>query len=94
MGVIPRPPTPQARFRIQMGRRRDEQRFERMKRLNPDYKGFRGYDREPTRPGNTPLVAVTCSACSRKRNVPVGIAQAQGDAYVCVRCTEERALAP
>ena len=71
-----------------MGRRRDTQRYERMKRLNPDYRGFRGYANEPDKPGNTPLVAVTCSACGRKRNVAVGVAQEQGDGYVCVRCSE------
>ena len=71
-----------------MGRRRDAQRYERMKRLNPNYKGFRGYSNEPNRPGNTPLVAVTCSSCGRKRNVAVGIAQERGDSYVCLRCSE------
>ncbi len=72
-----------------MGRRRDAERYERMKRLNPDYKGFRGYRNEPDQPGNTPLSPVTCRVCGRKRNVPVGIAQEQRDSYVCVRCADD-----
>ena len=72
-----------------MSRRKDRARFESMKRLDPDYKGFRGRAREPNRPGRAPLVAVTCSVCGRKRNVPRGIALEQGGNYVCSRCIEE-----
>ena len=60
-----------------------------MKRLDPDYHGFRGYANEPSRPGNTPLESATCSVCGRKRNIPRGVAQEQGESYVCARCTEE-----
>ena len=59
-----------------------------MKRLNPEYKGFRGYGQEATEPGNTPLQAVTCSKCGRRRNVAVGIALEQGENYVCLSCQE------
>jgi hypothetical protein len=69
-------------------RRKDRERFESMKKLNPDYAGFRGHSREPDRPGNTPLQTVTCSVCGRKRNVAVGVAQEQGEAYVCQSCQE------
>ena len=69
-----------------MSRRKDLERYEAMKRLNPDYTGFRGHDNEPTRPGNTPLEAVVCTVCSRKRNVPRGVALEQGDNYICSRC--------
>lgn len=62
-----------------------------MKRMNPDYKGFRGYRNEPNRRGKTPLEAVTCSVCGRKRNVPRGIAQERGDSYVCSMCEDEEA---
>jgi len=62
-----------------------------MKRMDPDYKGFRGYRNEPTRRGKTPLEAVTCTVCGRKRNIPRGIAQEQGDNYVCSMCEDERA---
>ena len=56
-----------------MSRRKDRERFESMKRLNPDYHGFRGHGSEPSRPGN----------------VPRGIALEQGDSYVCSRCAQE-----
>ncbi|MBI4200904.1 MAG: hypothetical protein HY531_01275 [Chloroflexi bacterium] len=72
-----------------MSRRKDRARFEQMKRLNPDYKGFRGYDVEPVQPGQTPLVAVACTVCGRKRNVPLGVAAEQGERFVCERCREE-----
>ncbi len=72
-----------------MSRRKDMQRYEVMHRLNPDYKGFRGYQREPDRPGQTPMEAVTCSVCGRKRNVALGVAKEQGDKYVCQTCLDE-----
>ena len=72
-----------------MSRRKDRERFEAMKRLDPDYWGFRGHGGEPTRPGKTPLEPVTCSVCGRKRNVPRGVAVEQGDRYVCARCAQE-----
>ncbi len=72
-----------------MSRRKDRERFESMKRLNPDYHGFRGHGSEPSRPGNVPLEQVTCAACGRKRNVPRGVALEQGDSYVCSRCAQE-----
>ena len=74
-----------------MSRRKDRQRFEAMRRLNPDYRGFRGYGNEADRPGKTPLVAVTCTLCGRKRNVPAGVAAEQGDAFICSTCREEGA---
>ena len=72
-----------------MSRRRDRERIEAMKRLDPDYKGFRGHESEPSRPGKTPLEAVTCTVCGRKRNVARGIAVEQRDSFVCASCTEE-----
>ena len=76
-----------------MSRRKDRERFEAMKGLDPDYKGFRGFASEPDRPGKTPLEAVTCSVCGRKRNVPRGVAVEQGDRYVCATCREEGRVA-
>jgi predicted SprT family Zn-dependent metalloprotease len=73
-----------------MSRRKDQERWEAMRRLDPDYKGFRGPANEPTRSRNAPLEPVTCSVCGRKRNVPRGIAQEQGDTYVCSACSAER----
>lgn len=72
-----------------MSRKKDRQRYEAMKRLNPDYKGFRGHLLEPDRPGQTPLAALTCTVCGRKRNIPLGVAVAQGDQFVCQTCTDE-----
>jgi hypothetical protein len=60
-----------------------------MKRLDPDYKGFRGSQEEPDRPGNTPLEAVTCTVCGRKRNIPRGVAVEQRDTYICASCQQE-----
>ena len=62
-----------------------------MRRLDPGYRGFRGHGNEPTRPGKTPLTAVTCAVCLRKRNVPVGVAMGQEDKYICATCREQRA---
>ena len=77
-----------------MGRRADRERFEAMKRLDPDYKGFRGRRNEPNRRGKTPLESVTCSVCGRKRNIPRGIALEQGGSYVCSTCSDEAAGTP
>ena len=76
-----------------MSRQRDRERFEAMKRLDPDYKGFRGSQRDPDRTGQTPLEAVTCTVCGRKRNVPRGVALEQGDSFVCLSCSEEGSVA-
>ena len=71
-----------------MSRRKDRERFESMKRLDPDYRGFRGHGNEPSRPGKTPLEAVVCSNCGRKRNVPRGVALELGDTYTCASCRD------
>ena len=73
-----------------MSRRKDRERILAQKRLNPNYVGFRGYDREPARTGSTPMTSLVCSVCGRKRNVPVGVAQEQGDSFVCSSCAEEQ----
>ena len=72
-----------------MSRRKDRDRFEAMKGLDPDYRGFRGAQDEPSRPGKTPLEPVTCGVCGRKRNIPRGVAIEQGGKYVCASCEEE-----
>ena len=76
-----------------MSRRKDRERILAQKRLNPNYVGFRGYDREPARTGSTPMTSLVCSVCGRKRNVPVGVAQEQGDSFVCSSCIEEQEAA-
>lgn len=74
-----------------MSRKRDQQRLAAMRSLDPNYVGFRGYAKEPTRPGNVRLVAMTCTVCQRKRNVPEGMALQAGDTFVCSSCQEEQA---
>ena len=71
-----------------MSRKKDRQRFLAMKRLNPDYVGFRGYD-SPAQTSGPPLEKVTCSICGRIRNVPVGVAAEHANDYVCSTCKEE-----
>ena len=75
-----------------MGRRKDRERIEAMRRLDPDYRGFRGPQREPDRPGVVPLVPAVCSLCQRKRNVPLGVARQYGEKYVCLACREKMGL--
>lgn len=72
-----------------MSRSKDRQRYEAMKRLNPNYPGFRGHYREPDQPGQTPLESLTCTICGRKRNVPLGVAVEQGERYVCQSCKDQ-----
>ena len=73
-----------------MSRRKDRDRYLALRHQNPDYKGFRGYENDPTRTGNVPLVALNCSICGKKRNVAVGIAEQQRENYVCITCESER----
>ena len=77
-----------------MSRRRDRERFQASRALNPDYRGFRGYGLEPDKPGQMPMQEATCSVCGHKRNVPVGVALAAGDTFVCESCQENAAAAP
>ena len=72
-----------------MSRRKDRERLEAMRRLDPDYGGFRGFGNEPDKAGKTPLEPVTCTICGRKRNVPRGIAVEERETYVCATCREE-----
>ena len=71
-----------------MSRSKDRARFVEMKRLNPDYQGFRGSDQGPTG-DTTALESVTCSVCGRRRNVPAGTAPDRGDGYICLSCRDE-----
>jgi len=74
---------------LKLSRKKDRERFEAMRRLDPDYSGFRGRRNEPSVSGKTPLESVTCSVCGRKRNVPRGVALEQNGNYVCTRCVDE-----
>ena len=70
-----------------MSRRRDRERYEAMRRLDPGYSGFRGYSSKP-RTVVEPLEPVACTACGRTRNVPQSVASEQRDSFVCSRCRE------
>ena len=72
-----------------MSHKKNQQRYDAMKHLNPDYKGFRGYQAEPDKPGQSPLETLTCTVCGRKRNVPLGVAVEQKERYVCQSCQDE-----
>ena len=72
-----------------MSRRKDRERYQAMRRMDPDYRGFRGHAAEPSE-GNVPLESVSCLICGRTRNVPRGIAVEQKDSYVCSSCLEEQ----
>ena len=74
-----------------MSRRKDRERFDAMKRQNPDYTGFRGYGVESDATRGTPLQTMTCSVCGRKRNVPVGTYIVEGEDYVCLSCSGDAA---
>ncbi len=71
-----------------MSRRKDRERFQRIKEQNPEYRGFRGANTAvaaPTPP--TPaLETVTCSVCQRRRNVPADTLPEDRAEYVCLRC--------
>jgi hypothetical protein len=73
-----------------MSRRKDRERFQRIKGQNPDYRGFRGATTEVAAPPPPPpaLESVTCSVCQRRRNVPVDTLPANRAEYVCLRCRD------
>ncbi|MYC29016.1 MAG: hypothetical protein F4X65_02865 [Chloroflexi bacterium] len=72
-----------------MSRRKDRERFSRMKEQNPDYTGFRGADTVVAAPPPPPVLeSVVCSVCQRRRNVPVETLPADRAEYVCLRCQE------
>ena len=72
-----------------MSRRKDRERFNRMKEQNPDYTGFRGADTVVAAPPPPPVLeSVACSVCQRRRNVPVETLPADRAEYVCLRCQE------
>ena len=74
-----------------MSRSKDRERYKAMLRMDPDYKGFRGYMAEPSH-GNVPLEPMTCTVCGRTRNIARGIAIEQRDNYVCSSCLEKQGM--
>ena len=73
-----------------MSRRKDRERFQRMKEQNPDYTGFRGIDTVIATPAPPPVLeSVVCSVCSRRRNVPIETLPEDRSSFVCLRCQDE-----
>ncbi len=75
-----------------MSRRKDQERFRRLKEQNPDYAGFRGVSTLIAKEVPT-LNSVECSVCHRRRNVPADSLPADRGDYVCLRCQEAQAPA-
>jgi len=73
-----------------LSRRKDRERYQRLKQQDPDYAGFRGVTATPTK---TPpaMESVVCSGCGRRRNVPADTLPADRSSYLCLRCQEEGA---
>lgn len=72
-----------------MSRRKDRERFLRMKEQNPAYTGFRGADTVVATPAPPPVLeSVVCSVCNRRRNVDADTLPADRADFVCLRCQE------
>jgi hypothetical protein len=70
-----------------LSRRKDRERYLRLKQANPDYSGYRGPDTPVVRPP-APLETVVCSVCQRRRNVPVDTIPDDVSSFVCLTCRE------
>ena len=73
-----------------MSRRKDQERFRRIKEQNPDYAGFRGAN-TVTDKASPALEIVECSVCHRRRNVSADSLPDDRSEYVCLRCQEAQA---
>ena len=76
-----------------MSRRKDLERFSRLKQQNPNYVGFRGASTEAAPPPPA-LESVVCSRCHRKRNVDSGTLPEDRSSFVCISCQELTANEP
>ena len=75
-----------------MSRKKDLERFQRLKAQNPDYVGFRGTNTAPPTPPEV-LESVVCSVCNRRRNVAVSSLPEDRSAFVCLRCQDQEEAA-
>ena len=71
-----------------MSRRKDRERFLRLKQENPGYLGFRGDAQTAVTAPAPELISLVCTVCRRKRNVPVEAVSGAGEDYVCIRCQD------
>ncbi|MCY4367645.1 MAG: hypothetical protein OXE17_15680 [Chloroflexi bacterium] len=73
-----------------MSRRKDRERFQRIKEQNPEYTGFRGADTVVATPIPPPVLeSAVCSVCNRRRNVPVETLPEDRASFVCLRCQDD-----
>ena len=79
--------------REDVSRRKDRERYLRLKQQNPAYSGFRGRGTGAVQPPQPVLETVVCSMCQRKRNVPASTLPDDRSSYVCLSCQEARATA-
>jgi len=70
-----------------LSRRKDQERFRRIREQNPEYTGFRGANTVMAK-GAPALESVECSTCHRRRNVPADSLPDDRSAYVCLSCQE------
>ena len=72
-----------------MSRRKDRERFNRMKEQNPGYVGFRGAEASVVAATPPPVLeSVVCSVCQRRRNVPIDTLPEDRAEFVCLRCQD------
>ena len=71
-----------------MSRRKDMERFLRLKQQNTDYVGFRGIGTAAA--VTVALESVICSVCQRKRNVEVDTLPEDRTTFVCMTCQESQ----
>ncbi|MCH8800046.1 MAG: hypothetical protein IH963_03980 [Chloroflexi bacterium] len=69
--------------------RKDRERFQRLRDVNPDYVGYRGTDMVITQPSSPATETVVCSVCNRKRNVASDSLPEDISTFVCLRCQED-----
>jgi hypothetical protein len=75
-----------------LSRKKDLEKFRRLKADNPAYTGFRGANTVTVKP-QAALETVICSVCQRKRNVASETLPAERQTYVCQRCQDSQSPA-
>ncbi len=70
-----------------LSRRKDMERYLRLKQQNADYVGCRGVGMAAA-PEPVALESAVCSVCQRKRNVEVDTLPEDRSTFVCIICQE------